>query len=61
MIATTVPLAPRHDDGVLRVISIGRISTVHQSEDSIEASHEVVRRFLDTVYNGLMEVEALGA
>jgi len=60
MISTTTPLTPKNADGVLRVVSIGRISTAHQDDDSISASHEYVRRFLADCYQGPMDLEPLG-
>ncbi len=55
-----VPLVPRSSDGVLSAIAIGRISTAHQEDESIDASHEYVRTYLDNVYEGPMHLELLG-
>lgn len=55
-----VPLKPRNSDGILRVIIMGRISTVHQDVNSIVASQEYARDYLKSVYDGPMEVTCLG-
>ena len=54
-----VPLQPRKP-GPLRVITIGRISTPHQREESIEAMHATVERVLRNVYKGPFVLDKIG-
>lgn len=56
----SVPLVPRHADGVPRGIVIGRISTVHQNEENIEASYRYVQDYLARNYQGPIELVFLG-
>ena len=57
---STVPLKPRTPDGDLRVVAIGRISTVHQDVENIEASYDYIRKYLAQIYDGEMQVTLLG-
>lgn len=57
---TTVPLSPRSVGGKLNVVAIGRISTVHQDIENIEASYRYVGDYLHRIYQGPMEVKQLG-
>lgn len=54
------PITPKSQDGVLRAISIGRISTPHQDLESIDASHDADREFLKTLYAGQIELTTYG-
>jgi site-specific DNA recombinase len=60
MLQPSVPLQPKNPDRPLRIIVIGRISTVHQREESIEASFEYVDKYLREIYPGEIEVKYLG-
>ena len=55
-----VPLVPRVVGGPLRVLVIGRISTVHQDLESIEASYRYVSRHLGRLYQGPLHLKQLG-
>jgi site-specific DNA recombinase len=55
-----VPLVPKDPDKPLRVVIIGRISTVHQNETSIDASFAFVEERLRATYKGPMEIRHLG-
>lgn len=57
---TSVPLVPKVAGGPLRVIIIGRVSTIHQPESNISAGYEYARQYLDGVYDGLLEIKELG-
>jgi DNA invertase Pin-like site-specific DNA recombinase len=56
----TIPLAPRNPGEPLRVLIIGRISTPHQRQESIEASYEFVEKFLRQAYDGPLLITRLG-
>jgi hypothetical protein len=56
----TVPLVPGRPGQPLRVLIIGRISTPHQREESIEASYEYVKDFLKRIYHGPVAITCLG-
>ena len=56
----TVRLAPRQTGEPLRVLIIGRISTPHQRQESIEASYEFVEKFLKQAYDGPLLITRLG-
>ena len=43
---SSVPLVPKVAGGPLRVLMIGRISTVHQEVENIDASYREVEAFL---------------
>jgi DNA invertase Pin-like site-specific DNA recombinase len=60
MYQPSVPFVPKHPDGKLRAIVIGRISTEHQKEESIDASFRYVREHLARIYDGPAEIEYLG-
>ena len=60
MYQPSVPFKPKHPDGKLRAIVIGRISTEHQREESIDASFRYVREHLSRIYDGPSEIEYLG-
>ena len=60
MFQASVPLRPKNADGKLRVIVIGRISTEHQKEESIEASFRYVKEHLARTYDGPVDIEYLG-
>ena len=60
MSMTTMPLAPKHAGGKLKVVAIGRISTVHQDIENIEASYRYVRDYLGHIYHGPMDITQLG-
>lgn len=48
----TIRLVPRNADGVLRVLAIGRTSSVHHSDESIDAYHRCVQEYLARIYQG---------
>ncbi len=58
MVAT--PLVPKNPAGPLNVVAMGRISTVHQDIDNIEASHRYIQDYLSHIYKGPMQVTLLG-
>jgi DNA invertase Pin-like site-specific DNA recombinase len=60
MYQPSVPFQPKQPDGKLRAIVIGRISTEHQKEESIDASFRYVREHLARIYDGPAEIEYLG-
>jgi DNA invertase Pin-like site-specific DNA recombinase len=60
MYQPSLPFVPKHPDGKLRAIVIGRISTEHQKEESIDASFRYVREHLARIYDGPAEIEYLG-
>lgn len=55
-----IPLVPKDPSGPLTVVAMGRISTVHQDIENIEASHRYIQDYLGHVYQGLMQVTLLG-
>jgi DNA invertase Pin-like site-specific DNA recombinase len=60
MLQASIPLRPRHPGEKLRVVVIGRISTEHQKEESIDASFRYVQDHLARIYDGPLEIECLG-
>jgi site-specific DNA recombinase len=60
MCMVTVPLVPGRPGEPLRVLIIGRISTPHQTEESVEASYEYVKKFLGENYKGEVCITCLG-
>ncbi|MCH5373801.1 MAG: recombinase family protein, partial [Planctomycetes bacterium] len=56
----SVPLQPKHPDGALQVLIIGRISTEYQNEESIEASYRFVEDYLQQIYSGPLSIKHLG-
>ena len=58
MVAT--PLVPKNPAGPLNVVAMGRISTVHQDIENIEASHRYIQEYLSHIYKGPMQVTLLG-
>jgi len=60
MLSTNTPLQPKNPDGPLRVIIIGRISTLHQDTENIPASYRVAEDFLKQIYPGPVEIKHLG-
>jgi site-specific DNA recombinase len=54
------PLVPGCPGEPLRVLIIGRISTPHQREESIEASYEFVKKYLAQIYDGPVSITCLG-
>lgn len=57
---TVSPLVPKSPDGELNVVAIGRISTVHQDLENIEASYRYVQEYLGRIYQGPMRIKLLG-
>jgi site-specific DNA recombinase len=57
-----IPLVPKNPDGVLRVLMIGRVSTIHQNVSNIDAGYNYAEDILKTRYGyqGLMEVKHFG-
>jgi DNA invertase Pin-like site-specific DNA recombinase len=53
------PLVPK-TGGELIVVAIGRISTVHQDVENIEASYRYVQEYLRRIYRGAMKITFLG-
>ena len=60
MPVSTAPLTPRNPNGELLVVAIGRISTVHQDHESIEASYRYIQEFLSHIYRGPIQMKLLG-
>jgi DNA invertase Pin-like site-specific DNA recombinase len=60
MITATAPLKPKSPNGPLRVIIIGRVSTLHQDRENIPASYRVAERFLEQSYDGSVEIRHFG-
>jgi site-specific DNA recombinase len=56
----SVPLIPKDPNGPLRVLVIGRISTVHQDKENIEASYRYVQDYLQQIYHGPLHLKHLG-
>ncbi|MBL8829736.1 MAG: recombinase family protein [Planctomycetaceae bacterium] len=59
MHTTTQPLTPKTGD-VLQVIALGRISTIHQDIENIEASYRYIEDFLSRIYPGPSKIHFLG-
>jgi len=57
---TVAPLVPKSPSGELNVVAIGRISTVHQDLENIEASYRYVEEYLRRLYHGPMRIKHLG-
>ena len=57
---TTAPLVPRNPGSELQVVAIGRISTVHQDVENIEASYRYIQDYLGRTYRGPMNIRLLG-
>ena len=57
---TCAPLEPKDPTGPLNVVAMGRISTVHQDIENIEASHRYIQDYLGHVYQGPMQITLLG-
>ena len=57
---TCEPLLPKDPSGPLNVVAMGRISTVHQDIENIEASHRYIQDYLSHIYEGPMQVTLLG-
>jgi DNA invertase Pin-like site-specific DNA recombinase len=53
-------MRPRHPDGLLHVLLIGRVSTTHQQATNIRAGYEYVRPVLKQLYEGESLVRELG-
>lgn len=56
----TVPLTPKDPRGPLRVLMLGRISTIHQDIENIRASYRYVEGYLNQIYKGPLHVKRLG-
>jgi len=57
---TTEPLVPKATTGPLKVVALGRISTVHQDRQNIEASYRYIQDYLAHIYQGPMQITLLG-
>ena len=55
-----VPLVPKDPKGALRVLVVGRISTVHQNVENIDASYRFVGEFFRRMYDGPIDYKHLG-
>src|SRR3954447_8189300 len=55
-----VPLIPKDPNGPLRLLIVGRISTVHQDLENIDASYRYVEEFLSRIYQGPLHLKHLG-
>src|SRR5438309_10177638 len=55
-----LPLIPKNPQGPLRVLILGRISTIHQNLDNIEASYRYVKDYLNQIYHGPLHFKQLG-
>ncbi|MBN8625686.1 MAG: recombinase family protein [Planctomycetes bacterium] len=53
------PLSPKSGD-TLRVIALGRISTVHQDVENIAASYRYIESYLGKIYQGPLDITFLG-
>ena len=53
------PLSPKSGD-TLRVIALGRISTIHQDVENITASYRYIENYLGRVYRGPLDITFLG-
>lgn len=54
------PLTPKSGD-TLRVIALGRISTVHQDVENIAASYRYIQSYLiHKIYHGPLDIKFLG-
>ena len=60
MQTTNIPLVPKDPSVGLNVLVIGRISTVHQDVENIEASYRYVQDYLQKIYGGPMNIRLLG-
>ncbi|MCC7423928.1 MAG: recombinase family protein [Planctomycetaceae bacterium] len=60
MFSATVPLSPKDPAGPLKVLVIGRISTVHQHIENIDASYRYVETYLRQHYAGPLDLRHLG-
>jgi len=60
MLGSKVPLMPKNSNGPLKVIILGRISTVFQDKENIPASYRFVEQFLRQIYDGATEIRHLG-
>lgn len=56
----TQKMSPRHADGLLHVILLGRVSTEGQEKSNIEAGYQYARPVLKQVYDGPTLVKELG-
>src|SRR3954451_4271811 len=56
----TAPLVPKDPAGPPRVLVLGRISTVHQNPENIDASYRFVGDFLKRMHDGPIHVKHLG-
>ncbi len=57
---TTAPLVPKDPGSELQVVAIGRISTVHQDVENIQASYRYIQDYLQRIYRGPMNIRLLG-
>src|SRR3954465_7582763 len=55
-----IPLTPKDPDGPLRVLILGRISTIHQDLENIQASYRYVEDYLGRIYHGPLHIKRLG-
>ena len=60
MQTTNIPLVPKDPSVEFIVLAIGRISTVHQDVENIEASYRYVQDYLQKIYGGPMNIRLLG-
>jgi DNA invertase Pin-like site-specific DNA recombinase len=60
MSMAAMPLVPKNPAGPLKVVALGRISTVHQDLENIEASYRYLREYLGHIYQGPMQITLLG-
>jgi DNA invertase Pin-like site-specific DNA recombinase len=54
------PLVPKDSFGPLNVVAMGRISTVHQDVENIEASYRYIQDYLGHIYQGPVHITLLG-
>jgi site-specific DNA recombinase len=55
-----IPFVPKNPNGELFVVVIGRISTVHQDIENIEASYRYSQEYLRQIYQGPVQIKLLG-
>src|SRR5262249_12438235 len=60
MPTANIPLTPKDPSGPLRVLILGRISTIHQDLENIDASYQYVESHLDRIYKGPLHLKRLG-
>jgi DNA invertase Pin-like site-specific DNA recombinase len=55
-----IRLVPKDPRGPLRVLVLGRVSTIHQDLENIQASYNYVENYLRQIYQGPLHLKHLG-